>query len=356
MTRLRVTLPAATLALAIVLAITPAAAATIYVTPDVPADLSGTTYKASDIALGADATYSLALALPANARLDALQRLSTGQWLVSFEAPTRLGTTEYDPRDVVRTDGTTYTLYWSGAANGIPAGVNVDAIALAGSDTAPLLLSVDVPAQIGGLNVRPGDVLKWSAGVYTKSFDATAAGVPEGVNTVGLDALGANGLLLSFDVPVDLGTLRALPGDVVSWNGLGFSMFRKGSLNGWSVKHEIAGLALPAAPGHAQNLRVAKAGPGNLSLSWDASCSSWTTDYGIYAGTLGNFTSHRAIDCADAGHDNTEVVTPPAGNTYFLVVPLTAAEEGSYGQDSSGHERPRGTVTCRATQGPPICP
>ncbi|MBP7149079.1 MAG: hypothetical protein KBD01_16240 [Acidobacteria bacterium] len=331
-------------------------AATLYVTPDVPADLSGATYKASDIAAAADASYALALALPENARIDALQRLSSGQWLVSFEAPTRIGIVEYDPRDVVRTDGASFSLFWSGSTNGIPAGVNIDALALAGSDTAPLLLSIDVPAQIAGLNVRPADVLRWSGGSYTKSFDATAAGVPEGVNLVGLDAING-GLLLSFDVPVDLAALRALPGDVVLWDGLAFSMFRQGSPNGWLPKHELAGFGLPAAPGRADSVMVANAGAGQLSVSWAASCSTWASDYGIYAGTIGGtFTSHSPLDCADAGNDHVELVSPPAGNVYFLVVPLSATEEGSYGGDSAGHERPRGTTTCRAAQGVPVCP
>jgi predicted transcriptional regulator len=71
---------------------------------------------------------------------------------------------------------------------------------------------------------------------------------------------------------------------------------------------------------------------------------------------IGNFTSHTAADCTDDGHNLRETIAMPAGNRYFLVVPLTTGSEGSYGTDSAGNERPRGTAACRATQGPSACP
>ena len=57
---------------------------------------------------------------------------------------------------------------------------------------------------------------------------------------------------------------------------------------------------------------------------------------------------HQAITCTDTGADRTEEVTPAAGNTYYLVVPVGATSEGSYGIDHSG-ERPQGSPgTCTA--------
>ena len=49
--------------------------------------------------------------------------------------------------------------------------------------------------------------------------------------------------------------------------------------------------------------------------------------------------------CSTGG--NTEhSFTPPAGDSYFLVVPRNAFREGSYGTDSFGPERPPGVSTC----------
>ncbi len=344
------------LCLLALLSVTNAVAGVLYVTPDTPADLSGNLFAASDIARADAANYTLERALPSNARIDALQRLSSGDWLVSLEAPTSLGGVLYDPRDVLRYNGAAFSLYFGGAANGIPAGVNVDAIALNGSDTGPLLLSVDVPTRIAGLDVEPSDVLRFAAGTYTLFFDASAAtpAIPAYSNLVGLDKL-ATSLLLSFDVPTTLDTETYLPGDIVEWTGTSFSPFRRATSNGWGIQHEVAGFSTPPGAGSADDLRIQKSG-NQLLLRWAQSCSAWATDYGIYTGTLGNFASHTATDCTDDLHDLQEKIAMPPGNRYFLLVPLTAGSEGSYGTNSSGVERARGAATCRVSQAPPVCP
>lgn len=42
--------------------------------------------------------------------------------------------------------------------------------------------------------------------------------------------------------------------------------------------------------------------------------------------------------------------TPLASDTYYLVVPLGATREGSYGTDSEGLERPQGVTACLPQQ------
>jgi hypothetical protein len=82
---------------------------------------------------------------------------------------------------------------------------------------------------------------------------------------------------------------------------------------------------------------------GDLTISWDPSCSVGGIDARIYEGTIGSFSSHEAIICTDAGSDRTEEVTPSGNSMYYLVVPLSATAEGSYGTDwPAGDERPAG--------------
>ncbi len=80
--------------------------------------------------------------------------------------------------------------------------------------------------------------------------------------------------------------------------------------------------------------------PGSLTLRWSPSCSSDAMDYAIYEGTLGNFYSHVKIDCTDDGSDLVEDIVPQAAASYYLVVPLGIATEGSYGVASNNAERP----------------
>lgn len=86
---------------------------------------------------------------------------------------------------------------------------------------------------------------------------------------------------------------------------------------------------------------------GNLTLSWAASCSNGALDYGIFEGSLGDWTSHGAIDCSDGGSDLREEIQPGLGDTYYLVVPLRTGDEGSYGTDSSATERPQAAAGLR---------
>jgi hypothetical protein len=92
----------------------------------------------------------------------------------------------------------------------------------------------------------------------------------------------------------------------------------------------------------------------DVTLSWEASCSSDATDYNVYEGALGSFYSHFSKVCSTGGA-TTATITPAAGGRYFIVVPTDGTNEGSYGRDSSGMERPTGGGACLLQQ-PPSCP
>ncbi len=92
-------------------------------------------------------------------------------------------------------------------------------------------------------------------------------------------------------------------------------------------------------------LTVVSAGAGTLRLSWGGSCLSTDTDYEIYAGTIGTFSSYAPLTCSTAGA-TAMTITPAAGSQFYLVVPRNAAREGSYGIDSQGRERPAGAGAC----------
>ncbi len=96
----------------------------------------------------------------------------------------------------------------------------------------------------------------------------------------------------------------------------------------------------PGAP-----LTVTRAGAGQITLDWAVSCLVTDDDYAIYEGVLGDFTSHVSRFCGTNGA-TTMTFAPAAGGTYYLVAPLNASSEGSYGTDRSGVERPQGLDPC----------
>lgn len=84
---------------------------------------------------------------------------------------------------------------------------------------------------------------------------------------------------------------------------------------------------------------------GDLAITWDVSCLAGDTDYIVYEGTLGDFTSHVPVSCSTAGSPSL-MFTPSSLSTYYLIVPHNEIHEGSLGRQSDASERPQGPVTC----------
>src|SRR5262249_10948631 len=103
-----------------------------------------------------------------------------------------------------------------------------------------------------------------------------------------------------------------------------------------------AGRVPETAPG--VPLTLTKSGAAVI-LQWGASCFASDTDYEIYEGALGSFSSHTPALCS-AGGSLTATITPISGDRYFLVVPSNGTNEGSYGLQSGGGERPQGASAC----------
>ncbi len=92
-------------------------------------------------------------------------------------------------------------------------------------------------------------------------------------------------------------------------------------------------------------LTVDKSPGDEVSLTWGASCSAADADYAVYEGSLGSFASHAPRACSSGGALSFSLA-PPEGDTYYLVVPVHADREGSYGADGGGLERQAGTGAC----------
>jgi len=374
-----------TLVLPVLWAVAPGAwaASPIYVAADVPTDetASGTTILSSQAVLydGIVPAYAVALTVPGDPTIDAIHKMDgPGDWLFSVESPSSLAgalASDAEPRDVVRHDGDsgTYSLCLSGAAAGIPADVDVDAVYLEGGDTGDLIVSFDVPTDLGGLpTFDPADLVRfvptgpgvcagWALAAANPAFDASAAGlgIPTSSNVIAADLAGGV-LVLSFDVPTDVGppgVVTYTPGQLVSWDGASFALFEP--LLGWPMSSEVDGVSGLAAAGTVPpTLLVGKSSltPGDLTLSWDTSCADGATDYGIYEGVIGSWYTHASVDCTDDLADRTEEVTPAVASTYYLVVGHNPFEEGSYGTATGLGERPVGTGACATPQIVAACP
>jgi hypothetical protein len=341
-------IPALCLA-ALLPAAAPTSAGTWYAATDVPAQLGGVPITGNVIAQRtAPGAWSQALTLPGGTRTSALHRLPDGTWLVVPADRVQLGGLWYGPRDVVRTDGSFFMKVFDGAAAGLPADARIDAL----YQGQRLILSFDVPVTIGTETFSRSDLVSHTPGGFGLYWDAEGAGVPAASNVVGADRAGDGRLVITFDIPTTLGNQTFLPGQLVAWNTAGFALYAAEPQWPASAQLRDFGLAPPAGsvpaggPGSPDvPLEVTRLG-SDLLLTWGAaSCSTSDTDYAVYMGIIGAWYSHEPAACSTGATQ--ALLSDPNRDVYFLVVPLNAVSEGSYGLDGQGVERPASALACR---------
>lgn len=136
--------------------------------------------------------------IPDGVNILAYHRRLNGDQLLVLDSTVTLSGTPFSPRDVIRYDGSAYTPYFSGASQGIPDGVRISGVALVADAT--LLLSFDQTVTLSGITFKPNDIAQWNGAAYSLFFDSAAQGVPAGNQLQDFHYLDTNAhLLLSFD-------------------------------------------------------------------------------------------------------------------------------------------------------------
>ena len=92
-------------------------------------------------------------------------------------------------------------------------------------------------------------------------------------------------------------------------------------------------------------LQIDKLGDGTLEFSWQPSCVGPSEDYAIYEGPIDAFGLYEPFLCSTSGQSSVEIPPSPR-DSFYLVVEINQASEGSYGPDSSGIERPPASPSC----------
>ena len=124
----------------------------------------------------------------------------------------------------------------------------------------------------------------------------------------------------------------------------------------WVIRAVVECETAAAGPGSVPNgfdapgvpLRMDLTEAGQLVLTWSDSCSASDNNYEIYHGFMGAYYSHFSKICATGG--TTTTFAPDMFDRYYLVVPTDGVQEGSYGRDSDGVERPQGGGACHSQQ------
>lgn len=200
--------PICAILLALATAATPAFAAN-EISTDITVDLGGTIAADEDVVedAGGAATKIDVGTLPAAADVIGYSVAPNGNVVFSIDIAASLpGGVDVTPRDVVRWNGSTYSIELAGADHSIPAGAEIDAIGYYQGD---LIISLDVTATLGNVTGDDEDLFRLAdttPDVWELFFDGSAEGVPAGADLDGADVLDASGnLALSFDISGTVG-------------------------------------------------------------------------------------------------------------------------------------------------------
>lgn len=299
--------------------------------------------------------------LSTDVHISGVYYLPDGSFLFCSDIPFTIGATVYQPNDVVRcVPGAppVYSLYQAGGAGGLglPAGTAIDGISM--DVTGSLLLSFRTPTLIGGgAKAQPSDIVRVDrvTKAMTLFFDWSArTGLSDDVNVNGIEAFPDGDIHISIDVPITSmqGDLY-LPGQIIQFTNATGVLSLYWSDPAFSTQSALTDFSFSASPGNTPDggsvpgtsLSASKSG-AQVSMSWGAACSVGASDYAIYEGTIGSWSSHVPSTCTTGGQTSGSV-TPQAGDRYFLIVPRNADFEGGYGYRSDGTPRPASSAPCK---------
>jgi hypothetical protein len=236
--------------------------------------------------------------VPQSADLIAYHREADGAHLLSFDTTVELGVGPLTarPGDVVRFDGSTYTLEFDADGAGVPAGVAVDAVARLDDD---LMLSFDVTVALSGSTFADEDLMRFDGVDFSMFFDGSAAGVDPGLDVDAADFRPADGhILMSFDGAGSLTPVSFADEDVLEFDPLAdaWSLLYDGSAQhaAWESADLVALAASPACfPGDCNHTASLDAGDpvcavlcligappagADCSCAADCNCSSMGLD------------------------------------------------------------------------------
>ena len=200
--------------------------------PDITVVLGSTTLNHNQVGednLAGSVTPANVGAIPPTAIITAYDHLPNGDQLLAFDMTVTLpGGLTVRPGDVVRFNGTTYTLEFDAAANGIPNGVITDAV----SEISPgdVLLSFDVTGAVGGITADDEDLVRFKGGGFSLFFDGSAAGIDPSLDLDAAHILSNNGhLLLAFDGSGTAGGVNFTAEDVLEFTPTN---------SGWALRYD----------------------------------------------------------------------------------------------------------------------
>jgi hypothetical protein len=178
-------------------------------------------------------------------------------YYLAADAPARLGGVDYRPGQILRSDDAAYVLEAA-----LPADAAISALHRRADGV--WLVAPGHALGLGGSDIEPRDVIAFDGVSFAIALDGSAAGIPESARIDALFLEAAGRMVLSFDAPVRLGGADYGPSDLVRYDA-SFAIYREAAAAGVPAYANIVGAALDNA--------------GTLVVSFDVPTRVGAVDY-----------------------------------------------------------------------------
>lgn len=179
--------------------------------------------------------------------------LPNGDVLFSVESAILLGGTLYRANDIIRFDGSNWSKELNGSAEGIPDGVNIDAVSMSNDK---LVISIDTDAQMDGVTFDDSDIISFDGNKFEMFWDASGFGIEIAAD---MDALHINvkgDALVSFEGSGSIGGVNYDDEDLLGFDTLTWSLEFDGSVDDASWMPADLRHVVPRELHHRKPLRV----------------------------------------------------------------------------------------------------
>lgn len=150
--------------------------------------------------------------LPESVAINAFHHAGEDLYLYSLDTMARLSGVVFRPADVIAYSNGTHVLYFDSLSAGVPPGVRVNAVTEDGPD---LLLSFDVAVDLPGGPYFDHDLVRWDGTNFSLALDGAAAGIPHRLDINAAHRMPDGVYWLSFDTGGQVGSVRFARSDVV---------------------------------------------------------------------------------------------------------------------------------------------
>ena len=130
-------------------------------------------------------------------QVDGFHRVDDTTFYFSVDTHVELGGLVIAPGDVVFSDDGSLSLAYDASARGLPGGINVDAFAVDGNDD--FIFSVDTHVELDGTVFEDADLIGFDGSTHSLLFDASVAGFPDSADVDAVTAFSNDRLAISTD-------------------------------------------------------------------------------------------------------------------------------------------------------------